>query len=90
MKMRKYIMVGVVAALATGYSATSLAASGNIGSGALGTDNVGIFFVFGSDPKLQKSSGGLAETLAEAFDLGVPPGTDEDKTEEKKKKRNDE
>ncbi|GEM_PF-4047138 len=68
--MRKQLMTGLVL-LAAGYSATTLAASGNIGSGAFGTDNFMLTLTSGNPGAGGKGPGSFAATMSRIFYGGV-------------------
>lgn len=74
--MRKYIFI-CTAALAVGYSAGALAASGNIGSGAFGTDNfvsAGASGIIPTGTSPGTQSGGFGPSLLNAFSSGSETG----------------
>jgi hypothetical protein len=65
--MRKHIMTGLLL-VATGYTTGVLANSGNIGSGALGTDSFTLNSNIGSNPNAAgRGPKSLAYTLNEIF-----------------------
>jgi hypothetical protein len=67
MNMRKQLLTGIVI-LASTYSVATLAASGNIGSGALGTDNFAATAVGGGNPGVDGDGpGGLSASLRRVF-----------------------
>lgn len=69
--MRKQLMTGLVVALAAGYSAGALAASGNIGSGPFGTDNFMLTLTSGNPGAGGKGPGSFAATMSRIFYGGV-------------------
>jgi len=68
--MRKQLMTGLVI-LAASYSAISLAASGNIGSGPAGTDGAAGTSSGTSATLSNSKGGGLGGTLSGIFNGGV-------------------
>src|SRR3569623_1073256 len=71
MNMRQHLMTGLVVALAAGYSAGALAASGNIGSGPFGTDNFMLTLTSGNPGAGNKDPGSFAATMSRIFYGGV-------------------